>query len=86
LTTPHCYLLQVYGAGIADPAVALVHAPFSLLPMPFPADTFAAAKQAATVFNAMIDRVAEDEAYLHRVLSPAAKFDSFTVSSVQHAF
>lgn len=56
----------------------MVHAPFSLLPMPYPKQTFLLAKQAATVFNQVIDRVAEDEEYLHRVLSPAAQFDSFT--------
>lgn len=71
----------VYGAGLADMPVALVHAPISLLPVAYPAETFQLAKRAATAFNLMIDAVSQDSAYLKRVLEPAARYDEFTVSA-----
>jgi glutathione synthase len=71
---------QVYGAGLAVPAVALVHAPVALLPVPYPEATFLLAKRAALAFNTLIDRVSRDDDYLRQVLEPAARFDDFTVS------
>ncbi len=65
----------VYGAqNPADPC-ALVHAPFALTPVPFPRRAFERAVAASAPFNAMIDRVARDEAYLTSVLAAAAKGD-----------
>lgn len=71
--------LQLVGLGIEDPACAAVHAPLALLPVPYPRATFEQAKQAALAFNAMIDAVAQDEAYLQEVLAAAAQEDEFTV-------
>jgi glutathione synthetase len=68
----------VYGAGISDVPVATVPAPISLIPVPFPRESFLGAKQAATVFNLMADAVSRDDEYLHRVLAPAARYDPFT--------
>lgn len=61
--------------------MATVHAPLALLPVPYPQQTFLQAKQAAKVFNLMIDRVAQDEQYLTQVLAAAAQYDEFTVGA-----
>ncbi|PSC71148.1 glutathione synthetase [Micractinium conductrix] len=66
------------GAGLAEPACAAVHAPLALLPVPYPRATFLRAKAAALAFNAMVDAVARDEAYLQEVLAAAAQEDEFT--------
>jgi hypothetical protein len=71
--------LQVYGAGLADPEVAVVHAPLALLPARYPRGAFLAAKAAATTFNSLVDAVAGDDAYLAATLEPAARHDAFTV-------
>ncbi len=71
--------MQLVGLGLEDPACAAVHAPLALLPVPYPRDTFLAAKQAALAFNAMVHAVACDEAYLQEVLAAAAEEDEFTV-------
>lgn len=72
-------LAQLVGAGLAEPACAAVHAPLALLPVPYPRATFLRAKAAALAFNAMVDAVARDEAYLQEVLAAAAQEDEFTV-------
>ena len=69
----------MYGLGISDPACALVHAPLTVLPTPFPADSFARAKAAMTVFNLLMDAVSRDADYLQRTLAKAAQHDDFTV-------
>ena len=70
---------QVYGASREDNQALLVHAPFALTPVPFPEASFMEAKQLATAFNAMIDRVSRDGEYLVTVLEEACKYDEFTV-------
>ncbi len=67
------------GLGDEQRPHALVHAPLAVIPVPFPRGSFEKARGAMTVFNALIDRVAADGAYLRRTLRPAAEFDDFTV-------
>ncbi len=74
-------LLQIVGAGVPDLSWATMHAPLALLPVAYPRETFLKAKQAAEVFNLMIDRVAQDEDYLQQVLAAAAQYDDFTVGA-----
>ena len=71
---------QVVGVGDEQRPHAVVHAPLAVVPVPFPRASFEQAYAAAPVFNALIDRVARDGAYLRRTLQPAAEFDDFTVS------
>lgn len=68
------------GLGDEQRPQALVHAPLAVVPVPFPRAAFEQAYAAAPVFNALIDLVARDGAYLRRTLLPAAEFDDFTVS------
>lgn len=57
-----------------------MHAPITVLPVVFPADSFQKALDAMQLFNTLVDRVSRDAEYLQRVLAPAAEFDDFTVS------
>ncbi len=70
--------VQLVGAGPPAPEAAVVHAPLSVLPAPFPAASFAKAAEAAPAFNSLIAAVAADSAYLQETLAPAAEFDDFT--------
>ena len=65
--------------GGDEKEVALVHAPLTVRPTPFPRASFEKAKRAATVFNTLIDRVSRDAEYLQRTLALAAEYDEFTV-------
>lgn len=58
-----------------------MHAPISVLPVPFPRDSFEKAKAAMQIFNKLIDRVSRDGAYLRDTLQAASEFDDFTVST-----
>lgn len=69
----------MYGASQPDNRYLLVHAPFSLTPVPFPRESFVAAKAVATSFNYMIDAVSRDSEYLTHVLADAAEEDEFVV-------
>ncbi|GAB4819324.1 hypothetical protein N2152v2_006370 [Parachlorella kessleri] len=73
----------IVGAGLRDLSIATVHAPLALLPVSYPKETFLKAKQAAQVFNLMIDRVAQDESYLQQVLAAAAEYDDFMAQLLQ---
>lgn len=73
------YCTQVVGLGLDDPQCAVTHAPLTVLPTPFPADSFAKAKRAMTVFNYVMDRVSRDTDYLQQTLKGAAAHDDFTV-------
>ena len=72
--------MQVVGLGLEDPACAVCHAPLTVLPTPFPSDSFAKAKRAMTVFNYVMDSVSRDADYLQQTLKAAAQHDDFTVS------
>ena len=74
------YCTQVVGAGLKEKPLAIMHAPITVLPVVFPADSFQKARDAMQLFNTLIDRVSRDAEYLQRVLAPAAEFDDFTVS------
>lgn len=65
------------GLATPTPAAAVVHAPLALTPVPFPAGTFREAEAAAGAFAALVDAVAEDDAYLLATLRPTAAHDDF---------
>ena len=72
--------MQLVGLGDESRPRAAVHAPISVLPVPFPRDSFEKAKKAMQIFNTLIDRVSRDGAYLRSTLRAAAEYDDFTVS------
>ncbi|MED6169260.1 Glutathione synthetase [Stylosanthes scabra] len=60
------------------PGVGLVHAPFALLPNPFPESHWKQACQLAPLFNELVDRVSLDGKFLQESLSRTKKVDEFT--------
>ncbi|CAI9785531.1 unnamed protein product [Fraxinus pennsylvanica] len=60
------------------PGVGMIHAPFSLLPMPFPESHWKQACQIAPIFNELVDRVSLDGKFLQDSLSRTKKVDAFT--------
>ena len=75
-------MYKVVGLGRENvTSTAIVHAPVTLQPTPFPRASFQKAKQAAGLFNLLIDRVAQDDEYLQKTLALAAEYDEFTVRS-----
>ncbi|PKA53959.1 Glutathione synthetase, chloroplastic [Apostasia shenzhenica] len=60
------------------PGVGLVHAPFALLPMPFPENYWNQACELAPIFNELVDRVSLDGKFLQDCLSRTKKVDRFT--------
>ena len=68
------------GAGDPDKPLAVVHAPLTVLPTPFPEKSFWKAVGSMTAFNTLIDNVSRDDEYLQTTLRPAAEYDDFTVS------
>ena len=55
-----------------------VHAPFTLLPTPFPAHLFWKAKEIQTLYNALYAKVASDTEFLERVIGQEViKVDEF---------
>lgn len=78
--------VQLVGLGDKERPYALTHAPISVVPVPFPRDSFEKARAAMQVFNKLIDRVSRDGEYLQHTLQPAAEFDDFTArASPSHA-
>lgn len=51
------------------PGVGMVHAPFALLPMPFPESQLKQAYELAPIFNELVDRVSLDAKFLQDSLS-----------------
>ncbi|XP_024031458.1 glutathione synthetase, chloroplastic, partial [Morus notabilis] len=60
------------------PGVGMVHAPFALLPMPFPESHWKQACEVAPIFNELVDRVSLDAKFLQDSLSRTKKVDGFT--------
>ncbi|KAF4350215.1 hypothetical protein F8388_018061 [Cannabis sativa] len=60
------------------PGVGMVHAPFALLPMPFPETHWKQACEVAPIFNELVDRVSLDAKFLQDSLSRTKKADAFT--------
>ncbi|KAI3470655.1 hypothetical protein Pfo_027318 [Paulownia fortunei] len=60
------------------PGVGLIHAPISLLPMPFPESHWKQACEVAPIFNELVDRVSLDTKFLQESLSRTKKVDAFT--------
>ncbi|XP_073100259.1 glutathione synthetase, chloroplastic isoform X1 [Elaeis guineensis] len=61
-----------------DPGIGLVHAPFALLPMPFPKGHWRQACELAPIFNELVDRVSLDGKFLQDSLSRTKEVDAFT--------
>ncbi|CAK9215967.1 unnamed protein product [Sphagnum troendelagicum] len=59
------------------PGIGLVHAPFSLLPSPFPRQAFSQAIELAPLFNLLADRVSQDAEFLQQTLARTRKADHF---------
>ncbi|KAK9940032.1 hypothetical protein M0R45_016709 [Rubus argutus] len=60
------------------PGVGMVHAPFALLPMPFPKSQLKQAYELAPIFNELVDRVSLDAKFLQDSLSRTKIADPFT--------
>lgn len=60
------------------PGVGMVHAPVSLLPVPFPVSHWRQACELAPIFNELFDRVSLDARFLQDSLSRTKKVDEFT--------
>ncbi|XP_062084672.1 glutathione synthetase, chloroplastic [Humulus lupulus] len=60
------------------PGVGMVHAPFALLPMPFPETHWKQACEVAPIFNELVDRVSLEAKFLQDSLSRTKKADAFT--------
>ncbi|KAL1542266.1 Glutathione synthetase [Salvia divinorum] len=60
------------------PGVGLVHAPISLLPMPFQESHYKQACEVAPIFNELVDRVSLDLNFLQESLARTKKVDAFT--------
>ncbi|KAL6142681.1 hypothetical protein ACLB2K_060958 [Fragaria x ananassa] len=60
------------------PGVGMVHAPFALLPVPFPESQLKQAYDLAPIFNELVDRVSLDAKFLQDSLSRTKKADPFT--------
>ncbi|KAI9228687.1 MAG: glutathione synthase [Piptocephalis tieghemiana] len=64
--------------GSLGDGTTVVHAPFSLLPTPFPQSCFEEALALQPMINVLIDRVAQDDAYISKVMESVIKVDPFT--------
>jgi glutathione synthase len=84
---PHALdFMYTRGAVLLAPSRApcdgVVHAPFSLLPFPFPAVAFDAAMALAAPFNLLVDAVSRDAPWLCATLAPTCETDAFTARLV----
>lgn len=68
-----CFLFDGQKSGVV-PGVGLVHAPFSLLPVPFPKSHWKQACELAPIFNELVDRVSLDAKFLQDSLSRFSPF------------
>ncbi|KAG2487617.1 hypothetical protein HYH03_013756 [Edaphochlamys debaryana] len=74
----HGLLVALKDPKFVNPEYAVIHAPLSLTPVPFPRERFELAQKVQPLFNSLVDAVAADEPYLEAVLRPAAQHDEFT--------
>jgi hypothetical protein len=65
---PTRWKMQLQRSGTV-PGVGLVHAPLSLLPSPFPRQTFSQAIELAPLFKLLTDRVSQDAEFLQQTLA-----------------
>jgi len=72
--------IVAHGGCYADPERLELygHAPFALEPFPFPKREYDRLVALQPHFNALVDAVARDAAWLDETLAPAAKADAFT--------
>jgi hypothetical protein len=64
--------------GAPEPECGFSHVPLSLFPAPVPTASFREAEALAPVFNALVDAIARDTAWLRATLSDTATADEFT--------
>lgn len=64
--------------GAKDSYHAVHHAPFTLLPTPFPKRLFAQAKEVQKDFNLLVHRVSQDHEFLKGALQSTIEVDAFT--------
>lgn len=57
--------------------LAVIHAPFSLLPTPFKSHAFIVAKSLQPAYNDLYANIAASPGFLHQTLAPLARVDSF---------
>ncbi|GLC35901.1 hypothetical protein PLESTF_001238000 [Pleodorina starrii] len=74
----HGLVVALKDPNFVNPELAVVHAPLSLTPVPYPRARFQLAQQVMPLFNQLVDAVAADEPYLESTLRPAAAHDAFT--------
>src|ERR1700761_4748150 len=63
---------------VNTPPTSTIHAPFSLVPSPFPRSQFEKALGVQGLYNKLYARVAMDYAFLDEVLGKIADVDAFT--------
>jgi len=68
----------VLNAASRAPRDGVIHAPFSLLPFPFPAAALDAALSLAAPFNLLVDAISRDVPWLIAALSATCESDAFT--------
>lgn len=64
--------------GAKDSRHAVHHAPFALLPSPFPKRLFAEAKEVQKDYNLLVHRVSQDHEFLKGALQSTIEVDAFT--------
>ncbi|KAG2438087.1 hypothetical protein HXX76_005696 [Chlamydomonas incerta] len=74
----HGLVVALKDPKFVNPDYAVIHAPLSLTPVPYPRARFELAQQVMPLFNTLVDAVAADESYLETTLRPAAAQDAFT--------
>lgn len=68
------------------PGVGLVHAPFALLPMPFPENQWRQAVELTPIFSELVDRVSLDGKFLQESLSRYAFFSLHRIQTKSNTF
>ncbi|GIL90454.1 hypothetical protein Vretifemale_18104 [Volvox reticuliferus] len=74
----HGLVVALKDPKFVNPDFAVIHAPLSLMPVPYPRGRFELAQQVMPLLNRLVDAVADDEGYLESTLGPAALYDTFT--------
>ncbi|CAD7702221.1 unnamed protein product, partial [Ostreobium quekettii] len=78
--TQHGLVMRLGGDS---PQAAVIHAPMTLLPTPFPKEPFVQAVEVMPILNRLVDAVSRDSAFLKSVLSSAAQYDDFTANLLE---
>ena len=71
---------QIMGQGDGVDDVSVIHAPFSLVPTPFPRSEFELVQRSMPLFSSLVHTISQDSQYLATTLRAAAQYDDFTGS------